>query len=297
MSAPIFESSTEDIPAVKIVIAIPARIGSTRLPRKPLVPLGGMPLIKHVASRVAECISELSNQLSIPDSEITSCVATDSPDVQNALSSSGIMTIMTSAALASGTDRIQAALESLEKTRLKLSASTLVINLQGDEPFFCVNDIVNLIKGMQNEPHCPMGTLAFSQSSVQSFLRTSTVKVTRNNLGQALYFSRAPIAWPRETWGASGLIYDLSDKMKTSAPISFLQHVGIYAYRWSSLKQFTSMPQSSLELREGLEQLRALEAGWAIKVVDAQEAPFGIDTAEDLLRAEAHLIQNKGKRS
>ncbi|MFZ9520061.1 MAG: 3-deoxy-manno-octulosonate cytidylyltransferase [Silvanigrellaceae bacterium] len=282
-------------PGLKLVIAIPARLGSTRLPRKPLATLGGKPLILRVAERVENCIGYLCEQLPLERSDVLAFVATDSVEIEAALSRCNIRTLMTASELPSGTDRILAAAQSLEPAfRERLKGDTLFINLQGDEPFFHFQDIKSLVSTMFQDPLAPMGTLAFEQSDGQQFLRTSVVKVVCNSAGDALYFSRSPIPWPREILGASHSVSMAQDLIKNSPAISFRQHVGVYSYRYSALNDLTKMSQSKLELAEGLEQLRALEAGWRIKVVSALEAPFGIDTPDDLQRAEAYL-RNEGR--
>lgn len=289
MTLPTSEDFTRDPAGLKIIIAVPARLGSTRLPRKPLAILDGQPLILHVARRVAECAARLSHELHLPAQSIFTLVATDSFDIEKVLQGSGVQSIMTDSELPSGTDRIEAAVRFLETQVETFPASALVINLQGDEPFFCIDDIIRLARAMLSSAEVPMGTLCYAQKSTEHFLRSSVVKVIRNQSNHALCFSRAPIPWPRQLWGASESIPILADRMSEAKEIPFLQHVGIYAYRRAALKKFTQMPPSQLELYEGLEQLRALEAGWQIVVEDAHEAPFGIDTAADLQRAEKHL--------
>lgn len=275
-----------------IVIAVPARLGSTRLPRKPLALLGGKPLVVRVAERVEECAQFLCKKLSLDSQKILTLVATDSQKIIEALSSTSIKTVMTSSELPSGTDRICAALEKIQSQESRLlKPSSLVINLQGDEPFFHFEDIASLVSSLIKEAQIPLGTLAFEQSDSQQFLRTSVVKVVCNALGNALYFSRSPIPWPRQKLGASHAITQLDGELLSNQKIPFLQHIGVYAFRFAALQSFTQMPPSVLENTEGLEQLRALEAGWSIKVVRAAEAPFGIDTSEDLLRAEIHLAR------
>ncbi|MEN9810978.1 MAG: hypothetical protein RLZZ488_2545 [Pseudomonadota bacterium] len=272
---------------LKLVIAVPARLGSTRLPRKPLALLSGKPLVTRVAERVTECSLELGRQLSMQTDEILTLVATDSKEVASAVEGTGVRTVMTAAELPSGTDRIRAALANLPADDQKrLQPSTLVINLQGDEPFFHDQDILTLASAMFADANLPMGTLAFPQSDPFLFMRTSVVKVVCNQFGNAIYFSRSPLPWPRELLGAAEQITELQKKVQTINSIPFLQHVGVYAFRFAALEQFTSMAPSKLELTEGLEQLRAIENGWSIRVVQAHEAPFGIDTPDDLLRAE-----------
>ncbi|MEY4066551.1 MAG: hypothetical protein RIR26_2759 [Pseudomonadota bacterium] len=281
---------------IRLIIAVPARLGSTRLPRKPLATLAGRPLIAHVAHRVAQCAREICKTLSISEKELLCLVATDSTEIADCLKESGLQICMTPSDLPSGTDRIEAAVMSLEQTGQNFPDDCVVINLQGDEPFFCVEDIVQLAKHMFSDGTVPMATLAFPQNKPEQFLRASVVKVVRNAAGNALYFSRAPIAWPRALWGASDALTALGEKLQADAAIPFLQHVGIYAFRRNFLQAFTKMPPSTLETTEGLEQLRALEAGWNIRVVTAREAPFGIDTMDDLLRAEHHLKTTERRR-
>lgn len=279
--------------AIKLVIAVPARLGSTRLPRKPLALLGAKPLIVRVADRVRSCAQFLMKKHNLREDELVTLVATDSDEIAKVVQPTGIQCVMTEADLPSGTDRIHAAVHHLAADDLRrLEASTLVVNLQGDEPFFRFEDIDGLVSAMLREPAVPMGTLAFQQTDPQQFMRTSVVKVVCNHKQQALYFSRSPIPWPRESLGASSPITETKAAAEKLATIPFLQHVGVYAYRLSALRELTSMPTSFLENREGLEQLRALEAGWTIKVVPAQEPPFGIDTPDDLQRAQQFLAQN-----
>jgi 3-deoxy-manno-octulosonate cytidylyltransferase (CMP-KDO synthetase) len=223
-------------------------------------------------------------------------VATDSPEVCDVLHATGVMTIMTPSELPSGTDRIMSALNRLPASaHQRISDSTLVINLQGDEPFFHEEDIESLVSAMLRDPNIPMGTLAYPQADPVQFMKTSVVKIVSDTLGHALYFSRSPIPWPRESLGASHSVTSVQESVDRQTALSFLQHVGVYAFRMNALKQFTSMPPSDLELCEGLEQLRALSAGWKIKLVIAHEAPFGIDTPEDLKRAEEYFA-TKGQK-
>jgi len=291
MTLPSSEDFTTGAAGLKIIIAVPARLGSTRLPRKPLAPLAGQPLVCHVARRVADCATQLRREFNLTEGSVVTLVATDSPEIESVLQGSGVQTIMTDSDLPSGTDRIEAAVKWLESQGEKFSDSALVINLQGDEPFFCIEDVLCLARSMQSSPQVPMGTLCFSQNSTEHFLRSSVVKVLRDANNQALYFSRAPIPWPRQLWGASEALPALVKQMSQTKEVPFLQHLGVYAFRRDALKKFTQMPPSRLELYEGLEQLRALEAGWKIIVENAQDAPFGIDTPADLLRAENHIAQ------
>lgn len=276
--------------APKIIIAVPARLGSTRLKNKPLASLGGQPLIVRVAERVQRCLLQIQKNLSLLEEDTLALVATDSSEIHKALHASNLRVEMTPPELPSGTDRVEYALRGLYPAELgALSPDTLVVNLQGDEPFFCIEDILSLIKAMEQNPTCPMGTLAFRNKSAMQFITPSCVKVVRNDAGEALYFSRSPIPWPRALWGASAPLGNAPEAQLKGDDFAFLQHVGVYAFRLAALQKFTKLEPSSLELTEGLEQLRALDAGWKIQVVDATDAPFGIDTQDDLARASEHI--------
>jgi 3-deoxy-manno-octulosonate cytidylyltransferase (CMP-KDO synthetase) len=282
--------SGEAVNAIRLIIAVPARLGSTRLPRKPLALLKGLPLILRVSERVLNCVARLCAGLNLKNNEVLAFVATDSTEIEQTLASSGILTVMTPSELTSGTDRILSGIEALpEHQRLRITPETLIINLQGDEPFFSVSDVESLVQTMLNSPDVPMGTLAFARNEPEMFLRTSVVKVVCDRMHQALYFSRSPIPWPREILGASDSVLNLQNRTLSDSKIPFLQHIGIYAYRMDALKKFAQLKSRNLEQFEGLEQLRALEAGWKIKVINSDEPPFGIDTPDDLQRAELHL--------
>jgi 3-deoxy-manno-octulosonate cytidylyltransferase (CMP-KDO synthetase) len=278
----------------KIIIAIPARIGSTRLRNKPLALLGGRPLIAHVAERVTLCLAQIRKSFGLAETNVSALVATDSPEIQAVLSNMQLPVIMTPSNLPSGTDRVEHALRQQSTNHTpSLSPDTLIINLQGDEPFFCFEDVLTLCHEMLQNSLIPMATLAYKNTSPNQFLTPSSVKVVRNHSNDALYFSRSPLPWPRAAWGASQLSDGMSNKQALGDDFFFLHHIGVYAFRYAALQSFTAMAPGELELTEGLEQLRALEAGWRIRVVDAHEAPFGIDTESDLLRAEEHLNSRK----
>lgn len=258
-----------------LFLAIPARYASTRLPGKMLLKIGTKTLIEHVAHRAQLLVPKLQDALGITASVV---VATDNDDIVKTLASVGVQTVMTNADLPSGTDRIYSALKNA-----KPQQHDLVINIQGDEPFFSHQDILTLAKRMLSQPHLQMGTLAFARCSTEFFLKPSVVKVVTDKQGCALYFSRAPIPWPRAKFGASEAP---NHSTLTSVEVDFLHHVGVYAYRWHALEALaTQLSQSEAEICEGLEQLRALENGFKIAVVNAAEAPFGIDTQADLDRA------------
>ncbi|WP_305804096.1 3-deoxy-manno-octulosonate cytidylyltransferase [Stenotrophomonas sp. YIM B06876] len=247
---------------VDFVVAIPARHASTRLPGKPLAHLAGEPMVLHVARRA----------LSAGAREVW--VATDDARIAAAIEGlEGVRVAMTDPAHASGTDRLA------ECSRAAGWADdVIVVNLQGDEPFApaagirAVADTLAL-SGAQ------MATLATPVEDAETLFDPNVVKLVRNARGDALYFSRAPIPWHRDAFAHA--------RERLPGP-HWLRHIGIYGYRAGFLRQFAAMPPGELEQIESLEQLRVMEAGWRI-AVSLSPAPFppGIDTAEDLARADA----------
>ncbi len=228
------------------LVVLPARFASTRLPGKPLLRETGKYLVQHAweqAKRLATATAVV--------------VATDDERIAAAVRSFGGDVAMTSPACATGSDRVA------EVARGR--AEAIVVNLQADEPEFDVGDVDRLVRAMQAEPSLPLGTLA-AVASPEERGRPSAVKVVCDRRGRALYFSRAPIPHHRE----SG---------PEEAPT--LRHVGVYAFRREALLEFTRLAQTPLEKAEKLEQLRALEHGWAIRVIVGAPAPAGIDTRED----------------
>ncbi|WP_133478001.1 3-deoxy-manno-octulosonate cytidylyltransferase [Cognatilysobacter segetis] len=251
------------------VVAIPARHAATRLPGKPLRPLAGEPLVLHVARRALEAGAR----------EVW--VATDDARIADALSGTPVRIAMTAADHASGTDRLA------ECARLAgWGDDTIVVNLQGDEPFAPVAGI-RAVAELLDASSAPMATLAAVIDDVEQLLDPNAVKVVADATGHALYFSRAPIPWPRDAFARS------RDVLPPDGP--WLRHIGIYAYRAGFLQAFASMPPGRLESIESLEQLRVLEAGHRIAVA-VTPAPFppGVDTPEDLARAERHLASIRG---
>jgi len=243
------------------VVAIPARYASTRLPGKPLQPLGGEPLVLHVARRA----------LAAGADEVW--VATDDVRVRDALTGTAVQVAMTSPDHPSGTDRLAecAAIAGWDDARI-------VVNLQGDEPFAPVAGIVAVAE-LAAQPGVDLATLCAPVEEVETLLDPNAVKVVRGADGDALYFSRAPVPWPRDAFARS------RDVMPDG---EWWRHIGIYGYRVGFLKRFAAMPPGRLEQVEMLEQLRVLEAGHRVAVGIAPEAfPPGVDTPDDLARAEA----------
>lgn len=254
-------------------VAIPARYAASRLPGKPLRLLGGVPLVLHVARRA----------LAAGAREVW--VATDDVRIADALATSGVRIAMTSPEHVSGTDRLAEC-----AMHAGWSDDTVVVNLQGDEPFAPAAGI-RAVADTLVASGAPMSTLAAVIDDIAALLDPNTVKLVRAGSGDALYFSRAPIPWPRDAF--AGNSDTIRDTMPPGGP--WLRHIGIYGYRAGFLKQFAALPPSPLERIESLEQLRALEAGHRIAVAITPAAfPPGIDTPEDLERAERHLATTDG---
>ncbi|MFC4251981.1 3-deoxy-manno-octulosonate cytidylyltransferase [Sinimarinibacterium flocculans] len=247
-------------------IVIPARLGSTRLPRKVLLEVAGKPVIRHVweAARRAGA------------GEIV--VATDSEEVVTACSAFGADVQLTSAGHQSGTDRSNEIARSRD-----WPADTVVVNLQGDEPLMPPALLRQAAALLADDREAHIATLCHPLHAQDEWQNPNVVKVVLDRRGYALYFSRAPIPWPRDQAPAmpAGLAY---------------RHIGLYAYRVAALAEFSSLPPAPLETCEALEQLRALTHGYRIKVgVIDVPPPRGVDTADDL-RAVAALLAQRDAR-
>lgn len=243
-----------------VLLVVPARVGSTRLPDKPLQLLGGAPLVARVTARA----------LSVPGVDRV-VVATDSPLVADAVAGTGAEVMMTSPELASGTDRVAAVARDERHSRFDI-----VVNLQGDEPFMPPEAVSGSIARVRDMGDA-IGTAA-APMSPEERNDPARVKVVMAADGRALYFSRSPIPYLREDG--------------VPPPSGWWQHLGVYAYRREVLLDFSGMPPSGLEEAERLEQLRALEAGYTIGVARlAHPAPAGIDTPADLAAAELRWHQ------
>jgi 3-deoxy-manno-octulosonate cytidylyltransferase (CMP-KDO synthetase) len=242
---------------MSVLAVIPARLGATRLPRKPLRLLGGEPLIVRVYQRVLT--------LRVADQCV---VATDHAEVREVCIRRGIPVVMTSPDHPSGTDRVAEV-----AARAEFAHHDIVLNVQGDEPFVsgsALHGAVAIVSGGT----APIGTAAVL-ASLSALARPEVVKVVCTDDGRALYFSRAPIPFLREAIDVDRL-----------APL-VRQHVGVYAYTREALQQWVRWEPHPLELVERLEQLRPLAHGLAIGVAVVAEADGGIDTEDDLVRANA----------
>ncbi len=236
----------------KVVAIIPARYGSSRLPGKPLIKIGDVPMILHVYNRARqlEGIDEVA-------------VATDHPKIAETVESSGGTVFMTDPGHPSGTDRVA------EVARLLgLGSSDIVINIQGDQPFFKEEMVYTPLALLKNNPDFVMTTPA-CPLPIDMADDPNRVKVVLDNKQRALYFSRSCIPYDR-------------DNILNVEKSPYLRHLGLYVFRNSFLQKFVTLPPSRLEKIECLEQLRALENGYAIGIAVVSEAPLDVDTEEDL---------------
>jgi 3-deoxy-manno-octulosonate cytidylyltransferase (CMP-KDO synthetase) len=252
-------------------VGIPARHASTRLPGKPLTLLAGAPMILHVHRQAKRSGA----------SEVV--VATDDERIRAVCAAAGVDVEMTAPELPSGTDRLAAL-----AARRGWAETSIVVNLQGDEPLMPPALIAQAAALLAGNPDAAIATLATPIASAEEFLDPNVVKVVTRADGQALYFSRAPIPWRRDRDGgpAAG---------QTTLHRGARRHLGIYAYRVGALRRLAALPPSPLEIHERLEQLRALQAGMTILVADAIEPPVpGVDTTDDLARVEALMRAGRG---
>jgi len=245
----------------KVIGIVPARFNSTRFPGKPLAHLNGKPVIQWVyenltASKTVE----------------TSIVATDDVRIKETVESFGGTAVMTSPSHKSGTDRIAEVARNID--------CDIVVNVQGDEPFVTPQMIDDVVDTIVKDPGASISTLAVKITREEDLLSPHVVKVVLDSNGYAIYFSRSPVPYYREEW------VSLSDITLVPDRTVVLKHIGIYCYRRDILLTLTAMPKSRLEHIERLEQLRAIDAGYKIKVRETVCDTIGIDTEDDLKRAE-----------
>ena len=252
----------------KVVVIIPARYNATRFPGKPLAKLKGKPIIQHVY--------ENASQASLADSVM---VATDDQRIFDAVTDFGGRVVITSGGHESGTDRIAEAAGEIE--------CEYVINVQGDEPFIepeMIDDVANLL---YNDDKASISTLVKKVTDMDEILSPHVVKAVMDDQDYAIYFSRAPIPYHRnEFLELRVMSNELQAAHINSGNLEFYKHIGIYGYRKDALAKFSLLKQCRLEKIEKLEQLRALNAGMKIKVKETGFDTFGIDTKEDLRKAE-----------
>ena len=243
---------------MKFMAIIPARYASTRFPGKPLAVLGGKTVIQRVYEQVSSLLDEVY-------------VATDDERIFQAVEAFGGRAVMTRSDHKSGTDRIEEAAEKIG------SQADVIINVQGDEPFIQPSQIKTLMQ-LFDAPETQIGTLGKRFENIEGVENPNSPKIVTDNRGFALYFSRSPIPFVRG-----------KERSEWLANYPFLKHLGIYAYRREVLREVTQLPQGNLEKAESLEQLRWLENGYRIRVGLTDVETVGIDTPEDLARAEAFL--------
>lgn len=251
---------------MKFAAIIPARYASTRFPGKPLAMLGGKPIIQRVYERVSSCVAE-------------TYVATDDERIYNTVEKFGGKAIMTRTDHKSGTDRCWEAVSKLGAERFDV-----IINVQGDEPFIHTQQI-EALRDCFNAPATQIATLVkpFGHDApIETMENPNSPKVVVSPDGRALYFSRSIIPYLRNR-----------DKAEWMKHHTYYKHIGIYAYRTTVLKEITMLQPSPLELAESLEQLRWLENGYQIQVGITDIETIGIDTPEDLARAEEELNKEK----
>jgi len=238
-------------------VVIPARYASTRLPGKPLLDIAGKPMVVHVADRAKS------------SGAIQTIVATDDVRIMEAVNQHGYAAMLTRSDHASGTDRIaEVAL------REGWQDDVIVVNVQGDEPLIEPSLIIEVAATLANNKEAVMATACHSIHTKSDFINPNIVKVVLDKQGHALYFSRAPIPYPRDVFASNA-------ELPSGMPV--YRHVGIYAYRTQFLKQYAHIPPAAIEQYESLEQLRVLYQGYKIAVAISENAPAtGVDTEADL---------------
>ena len=245
---------------MNVVCIIPSRYASTRLPGKPLLDIAGKPMIQHVVERV--------RQARRPSRII---VATDDERIAEAVRSFGGEARMTSTDHPTGTDR-------LAEVAATLPEMDLILNIQGDEPLIPVQAIDELVAAFDDCPDLPMATLMTPMTETE-YDNPAAVKVVTTLDGHALYFSRSLIPYPRNR----------------GSECRCFKHIGVYAYRRDFLLRFAALPPSPLEVTESLEQLRALENGYRIRVIETPFRSIGVDTPADLEEVRRLFLTRKGE--
>ena len=246
---------------MKFIAIIPARYASTRFPGKPLALLGGKTVIQRVYEQAISVLGE-------------AYVATDDERIFKTVADFSGRAVMTRSDHQSGTDRIEEAATKIGTT------ADVIINIQGDEPFIQPSQIETLCRLFDN-PETQIGTLGKRFESIEAAENPNSPKIVTDVQGFALYFSRSVIPFVRG-----------KERTEWLAQFPFLKHLGIYAYRREVLAEITKLPQSALEKAESLEQLRWLQNGYRIRVGETDVETVGIDTPDDLKRAETFLQQH-----
>ena len=262
-------------PQHRSVAVIPARYASSRLPGKPLLKIGEKPLIVWVAERAAAAPS-ISRTI----------VATDDARIFEAATAAGFDAAITRADHLSGTDRVAEVAHNLR--------AEIVVNVQGDEPLIDPATIDRAVQALIDDPAAQMATTCEPISNAAEVLNPSVVKVTFDADGYATDFSRNPIPYPNQAVAKHGSV-EAALGAEPALLFSFRKHTGLYAYRRDFLLEFASWPAAESEQAASLEQLRALERGVKIKVVEAASKSIGVDTIEDLDHVRA--LVERGART
>jgi len=257
--------------AMPTLAVLPARYPSTRFPGKPLAPIAGRPMIQWAwdAARTASGVDAV-------------VVATDDLRIAAAVEDFGGRVAMTDPGLASGTDRVAAAVAAMG------AGYDLILNIQGDEPTMHPETIAAVVALMRSDPELPMGTAACPFGSAEELFNPNIVKVVTDDAGRALYFSRSPIPYIRNS---QLFQQDFRPWLAPEQLARFQRHLGIYAYRPEALRRFTQLPPHPLEQMEMLEQLRALGAGMAVGVARTAHLSLGVDVPADVPVVEAELAR------
>lgn len=250
----------------EIVAIIPARLSSTRLPNKLLLPIAGKPLILWTVGQ-AKKARNVSRVI----------VATDSEEILRVIQESGNEAVLTNAEHQSGSDRIGEVAENSP-------ADSIVVNVQGDEPLIEPSTIEKAVEAILQNDSIQMATTCEPIHDIKDVLSSDVVKVVTDEQGFAIYFSRSPIPFPREAVKKFGGLENALREEKGLLSL-YRKHTGLYVYRREFLLKYTKLEQTDLEKTEMLEQLRALENGLRIKVVEVIDSSVGVDTAKDYERA------------
>lgn len=264
---------------MSFTVVIPSRHGSSRLPGKPLLDIAGKPMVQHVWERASQSRAERV------------VVATDDQRIGDTVKGFGGEAIMTSPDHPSGTDRLQEV-----AAILGFDDEHIVVNVQGDEPLIPPQVIDQVAGNLAVNGRASIATLCEPITNRADLQNPNVVKVVTDNNGLALYFSRAPVPWPRDAFADGGAGDASSDASGDALPDggNWYRHIGIYAYRSGFLRQFVQWPAAPQEQLEQLEQLRAMHYGVAIHVAEcAQPVPAGVDTPDDL-QAVRELLAAQG---
>jgi 3-deoxy-manno-octulosonate cytidylyltransferase (CMP-KDO synthetase) len=240
----------------KVVVVIPARYGSTRLPGKPLVLLAGKPMIQHVYERAK--LAQRANQV---------IVATDDERIVKVVEEFGGEARMTRANHRTGTERVAEVAAHVE--------GDVFVNVQGDEPLLDPAAVDTAIASLLEEPMASISTVATPVKTPADIMDPNVVKTVLDFDGNALYFSRAPIPWVRDT--------------TSKIQVRHLKHLGLYVFQREALLEYPTLPQGELERIEQLEQLRWMENGWKIRVAEVEHDAVSVDVPEDVVRVEKLL--------